>query len=148
MNNGSYKQLDRCKDVPTLTSAFKLFLRELHQPLINRDVIDSALELNLDLLKIGYDMQEEIIAQIRSSIELLPLLNYKVLHYILLHLKSVADNEENKMGASNLAVIFSQSLVETKRIGNQNMDEVMIETERNNKLTEILIMQVDELFHK
>ena len=141
-------QLDRCKDVPTLTSAFKLFFRELNQPLINRDVIDSALALNLNLSNIGYDLQDETIAQIKSSIELLPTLNYKVLHYILLHLKCVADNGENKMGASNLAVIFGQTLVENISIGNQNMDEVMKETERSNKLIEILIMHVDKIFHK
>ena len=148
MNNGSYKKLDRCNDVPTLTSAFRLFFRELNHPLINRDVIDSALALNLDLSNIGYDMQEETIAQIKSSIDVLPALNYKVLNYILLHLKRVADNEENKMGASNLAKIFGQSLVENVSIGNLNMDEVMIQTERTNKLIEIFIMYVDELFPK
>ena len=106
MNKGSYKELDRCRDVPTLTSAFRLFFRELNRPLINRNVIDSALALNLDLSNIGYDMQEKTIAQIKSCIDVLPALNYKVLNYILLHLKRVADNEENKMGASNLSKIF------------------------------------------
>ena len=142
VNNGSYKELDRCKDVPTLTSAFRLFFRELNRPLINRDVIDSALALNLALSNIGYDMQEKTIAQIKSCIDAPPALNYKVLNYILLHLKRVADNEENKMGASNLSKIFGQSLIENVSIGNLNMDELMIQTERSNKLIEIFIMYV------
>ena len=154
-NNGCYKYLNTCEKVSTLTSALKLFLRELRPPLISREAIDSplpsgpVLSSKLCLLSDDYCdgyWRSEIMAQIKSNIRLLPVLEQKVLHYILLHLKSVADNEENKMDASSLAIIFGQNLVESKPMGNRNMDEVMIETDCNNKFVEILITHVQELF--
>ena len=62
--------------------------------------------------------------------------------------KAIEINPNCADSYSNLAKIFGQSLVENVSTGNLNMDEVMIQTERTNKLIEIFIMYVDELFHK
>ena len=152
MNKGCYSQLDTCETVSTLTSALKLFLRELRQPLISREIIDPPmvetpeLSANLRLLRKGYNIQEEIVVQVKNIIMLLPSLEHGVLQYILLHLKRVADNEQNKMDAWSLAVIFGQNLVESKPLENQNIEEVMVDTDCNNKLVEILITHVEEFF--
>ena len=46
VNRGNYKPLERCKSAGALTSAFKMFLRELPRPLLDRSVVNNCVEVN------------------------------------------------------------------------------------------------------
>ena len=144
VNNGNYKEIEKCKSVATLTSAFKLFLRQLPTPIIERQMVELALSSNRASYRECSAIQ--LIADLKKSVALLPRVNYKSLHFILLHLKRVADNTENRMNSESLAIIFGQNLFPCKRGESLKIDGVLVETEQSNKLAEILITYVHDMF--
>ena len=129
----------------TLTSTFKLFLRDLQEPLITTKIKDSILASTQGIV-VTDSAKEEMILKIKEGLKMLPALNYNVLRYILHHLKRVVENKENRMNAQSIAVIFGQNFTPNKQVGGRDMKEMMIETERVNKLVEFALTHVHEIF--
>ena len=87
----NYTLIENYDNVANLTSALKLFLRELPTPLITTEVIDDVRKCGRNLSG-KYD-QNPLLVQIRKSLEVLDNLAYRVLRYLVLHAKRVADNK-------------------------------------------------------
>ena len=149
VNRGNYKQIERCKNVATLTSGLKMFLRDLPNPLLDRKVVDLCLALDLEnSLKVGCNV-EPTNERIRDNLKLLSTLHYDVLHFIMLHLSRVGDNQENKMSLQSLAIIFGQNLVPNKTPeSNSDIAGILLEAEKTNIFIELLIKYVHEIFVK
>ena len=147
VNKNHYKPLDRCKAVAAITSLLKMFLRDLSSPLIPRSVVDMCLTLDL-AGSLNKNSISQIIQDIKKNVALLPTLNYNVLRFLMLHLNRVAANEENKMSAQSLAIIFGQNLVPNKTPVNHNIGGILIEAEKTNIFVELLIKHVDDIFTK
>ena len=94
INENYYEELENCPTVETITSTFKLFLREMLEPLITKQVIDFLTESQADFSK-GCD-KDTLIVEFKGALELLTPLSYHTLHYIMQHLKRVADTRGNK----------------------------------------------------
>ena len=122
-----------------------MFLRDLPSPLIKRNVVDSCLALDLaGALK--NNSTALVLPEIKQNVSLLPTLNYNVLRLLMLHLKRVAANEENKMSSQGLAIIFGQNLIPNRTPEKQNIGGILLEAEKTNIFIELLIMHVDEIF--
>ena len=122
-----------------------MFLRDLPSPLINRNVVDLCLSLDLSgALK--KNSSALIIPEIQQNVSQLPMLNYNVLRVLMLHLKRVAANEENKMSSQGLAIIFGQNLIPNKTPETQNIGGILLEAEKTNMFIELLIMHADDIF--
>ena len=91
VNADNYTSLNSCKNVATLTSALKLFLREMKQPLIPKEITK---RVKSEKIELGgkYD-EKKLIKQLKNVFDRLDPLSYHVLHYLLLHLKRVLDIE-------------------------------------------------------
>ena len=144
MNRGNYKHLERCKSVGVLTSALKMFLRELPQPLIDGSVVNSCIALKLsEGLKSN---RKTLSKELRKQLNELPDLNYNLLEFLFLHLKRVVDNKENKMNSPSLAIIFGQNLISNQTKENSNIDQILLEAEKINSFIEMLITFAEDIF--
>lgn len=89
-------------DVHNITGLFKLFLRELPEPVIPFDLYNDF--ISADAID-GYD---ERLYMIRDLIWSLPAPNFALLRRLTQHCDMITDNEEvNAMHAANLAIIFA-----------------------------------------
>ena len=123
-----------------------MFLRQLPEPLIERSVVDSCFALKLsEGLKSN---SKPLGGEVRTQLSLLPDLNYNLLGFIFLHLKRVADNQDNKMNSPSLAIIFGQNLISNQTKESLNIDEILLEAEKINTLIELLISCADYIFTK
>ena len=146
VNRGNYKPLERCKSVGALTSAFKMFLRELPRPLLDKSVVNSCLHLNLE--KGSKLNNHALIGEVRKQLNMIPDLNYNLLRFIFLHLKQVADTPDNKMSSPSLAIIFGQNLISHHTDERLNIEGILLEAEKFNHFIELLISFADEIFTK
>jgi hypothetical protein len=89
--------------------------------------------------------KSRLVQTCQNSLKLLEPSSEQVLCFLLIHLKKVADEPANKMGARNLSTVFSPNLVqcimETRR-----PESMISEMELNNIVVEILIENVHEIF--
>ena len=72
-----------------LTSVFKLFLREMPTPLITEQILDDVKTQKINLF--GPKNKASLVAQLRKSLSVIDSLSFRVLRYLLLHAKRVAD---------------------------------------------------------
>eukprot|EP00051_Salpingoeca_urceolata_P022277 m.359214 g.359214 ORF g.359214 m.359214 type:complete len:154 (+) comp19950_c0_seq19:135-596(+) len=94
------------EDPTTVTSALKLYLREMPVPLM-------TFELHADFIRAAkVPTVEGRVAAIKESVKKLPALNYQILNALVMHLSRVAaKSDQNKMDASNLGVVFGPTLM-------------------------------------
>ncbi|KAK9471773.1 uncharacterized protein V1510DRAFT_437042 [Dipodascopsis tothii] len=99
---------DRWFDINTVAGCFKLFLRELPETILTK-------ELYRDFARIGGHGNEETqIRLLRRTVRRLPLVNYSLLRRLMEHLATIARHGElNKMHSVNLAIVFSMSFLLT-----------------------------------
>ena len=89
--------------------------------------------------------KSKIVSAYRQALKLLDHDSAAVLEYLLIHLRKVADQPAYKMGARNLATVFSPNLVQT--IYETRRPESMIsEMVLNNIIVELLIQNINEIF--
>ena len=93
INENNYESLENCTNIATITSVFKLFLREMLEPLITKEVSEFLTESHSDFSNTCD--QNELIPQLKNALTLLKPLSHRVLHYILQHLKRVTDIKGN-----------------------------------------------------
>ncbi|XP_007903020.2 rho GTPase-activating protein 1 [Callorhinchus milii] len=107
-NNGIRVDYEQYGDVHLAAVILKTFLRELPSPLLSFKLYDSVVAFQCV-------KEEEQIETQRSMIQSLPENNYIVLQYLVRFLGEVAaQSSENKMTASNLAVVLGPTLLWAK----------------------------------
>ena len=94
MNQGNYDYLSTIQDVSILTSALKMFFRELKEPLIPFETVQPLFDA----------FQQKNFENINKKvIEKFPQLHKNLLKILFEHLVKVTELEnENKMGVSNI----------------------------------------------
>ncbi|XP_006110854.2 rho GTPase-activating protein 25 isoform X2 [Pelodiscus sinensis] len=108
---GERPSFDRDTDVHTVASLFKLYLRELPEPVVPwlqyEDFLLCGMLLNADEMK----GQQELVKQL----SLLPRVNYNLLSYICRFLHEIQLNSSiNKMSVDNLATVIGVNLIRPK----------------------------------
>ncbi|KDQ11994.1 hypothetical protein BOTBODRAFT_176768 [Botryobasidium botryosum FD-172 SS1] len=110
-DSGNHVNFDdeRFVDIHTLCGAFKLWFRELPEPIFPYQMYDDAIESS----RISdYDARY---AKIRQLVHSLPRANFEILRRLLEHLDKVTDYEEhNQMTAESLAICFGQTLLKPR----------------------------------
>ena len=91
MNEYKYDAVENCSNIATLTSTVKLFLREMPDPLITKEMIDFVRTANLNLS--GKGDPKTLIPQLKKSLTYIDKIAYRNLHFILEHAKLCADQE-------------------------------------------------------
>ena len=89
MNEYKYDVVENCTNIATLTSTVKLFLREMPDPLITKEMIDYVRTANLNLS--GKGDPKTLISQLKKSLTYIDKIAYRNLHFILEHAKLCAD---------------------------------------------------------
>ena len=93
VNQNNYAVLEDCKNIATLTSTVKLFLREMPESLINREMVNYVKSSKIDLT--GKSDHKNLISQLKESLRKIDKTSYGVLNFLLAHAKRVADEEGN-----------------------------------------------------
>uniref|UniRef100_A0ACB8EYY9 Uncharacterized protein n=1 Tax=Sphaerodactylus townsendi TaxID=933632 RepID=A0ACB8EYY9_9SAUR len=108
---GERPSFDRETDVHTVASLFKLYLRELPEPVIPWTQYEDFL-LCGQLLAADETKGHQ---QLMKQLSLLPQDNYKLLSYICRFLYEIQQNaSSNKMSVENLATVFGVNLIRPK----------------------------------
>ena len=89
VNENKYDVLEGCKNIATLTSTLKLFLREMPDPLITKEMVNYVKTAKVDLS--GKGDHRTLISKLKKSLDHIDKLAYHVLHYLLEHAKHVVD---------------------------------------------------------
>lgn len=144
-DEGRYDVLDVCKEAPLLTSLFKLFLREMDEPIISKATRDCLYDviLNNEEKRDGQAM----ILKIGQVLELLDPITFATLRYLLFHLKLISSVKANRMDLHNLAIVFSPNIVYAG-VGGARAEQVLLYMEWNNLIVELLLDNVDLIFEK
>ncbi|XP_018617914.2 rho GTPase-activating protein 25 [Scleropages formosus] len=127
-------------DVHTVASLFKLYLRELPEPVVPwaqyQDFLECSKYLDPNSLA-GRDKLE-------AQISLLPRANYDLLSYICRFLYEVQQNSKvNKMSVENLATVFGVNLLKPQM---EDPFIMMRGTPQIQKLMTVMIRQHEDLF--
>jgi GTPase-activating protein BEM2 len=111
---------DRWFDINTVAGCFKLYLRELSEPLL-------TLELFSEFLSCGNGGNTpENTAKLRQLINQLPAVNYNLLKRLVQHLGLVAEHEQqNKMKPLSLSIVFSMSFYPSSDASHSMVPEQM-----------------------
>ncbi|XP_074837811.1 rho GTPase-activating protein 25 [Carettochelys insculpta] len=108
---GERPSFDRDTDVHTVASLFKLYLRELPEPVVPWSQYDDFLLCGMLLNADEMKGQQELVKQL----SLLPRVNYNLLSYICRFLHEIQLNSiVNKMSVDNLATVFGVNLIRPK----------------------------------
>ena len=128
-----YHSIEETRDVSLLTSALKLFFRELPRPLIGPRVRSSILE---NLEKDGSMKKLQAITDAMRT-EMSPN-QYVVTLSLLKHLERIAREPSNMMTSYNLATVFGPNVFhyETE---SRRPESMMSELEHNNLILQSLI---------
>ncbi|EPB89478.1 hypothetical protein HMPREF1544_03709 [Mucor circinelloides 1006PhL] len=125
-------------DINVITGLLKLYFRELKSPLLTFEYYDRFIEAA------RLQDYDERMFRLKSIIQVLPVVNYKVLHFLVRHLERVKNNSHiNKMEASNLALIFSIGLLRSKH---DDVSASILHTDLASKIVETIISHVDWFF--
>lgn len=94
---------DRWYDINTVAGCFKLYLRELPEPLLTSHLFSEFVACGTNGLKVR---------QLKECVQKLPAPNYNLLKRVSDHLVRVTDKGDiNRMHAVNLAIVFSMSFL-------------------------------------
>ncbi|XP_060107068.1 rho GTPase-activating protein 25 [Heteronotia binoei] len=108
---GERPSFDRDTDVHTVASLFKLYLRELPEPVIPWTQYEDFLSCG-QLLTVD---EAKGCQQLTKQLSLLPRDNYNLLSYICRFLYEIQQNAStNKMSVENLATVFGVNLIRPK----------------------------------
>ncbi|XP_041087806.1 rho GTPase-activating protein 25-like isoform X2 [Polyodon spathula] len=125
-------------DVHTVASLFKLYLRELPEPVIPWSQYEDFLNCSTE----GEVGQE----QLENQIALLPRANYSLLSYICRFLYEIQLNSSvNKMSVENLATVIGVNLLKPKI---EDPVTIMKGTPQIQKVMTVMISRHQELFPK
>lgn len=130
--------LDQEHDINVITGLLKLYFRELKNPLLTFEYYDRFIEAA------RLQDYDERMFRLKSIIQVLPVVNYKVLYHVARHLERVKDHSHiNKMEASNLALIFSMGLLRPKH---DDVSASIMHNDLSSTIVETIITHVDWFF--
>lgn len=140
IDKDEYKTLDSTNDVSLLASAMKLFFRELPDPMISKAVRDFMYQT------VCTEKNEaKRLESLRKGVHQMDEFSSAVLHYLLLHLRRVANEPANMMTPKSLATVFSPNLVHSA-VTTRRPESIMSEMELNSHILELLIEHVEKIF--
>ncbi|XP_050327867.1 uncharacterized protein LOC126757969 [Bactrocera neohumeralis] len=118
-------------DIHTITSLLKQFFRELSNPLIPQHIYN----------QLGRNFLETVgIEALKNTLEEMPDPNRATLKFLIRHLKNVAAfSKENRMPASNLAIVWGPCIFTSEQI-------VFGDIGRMNTLTKLFIENYEYVF--
>ncbi|XP_067857145.1 rho GTPase-activating protein 25-like [Heptranchias perlo] len=141
-DSGERPSFDRDTDVHTVASLFKLYLRELPEPVIPWSQYEDFLACSQIMSNDEEEGQQEVMKQV----SLLPQANYNLLSYICRFLHEVQLHcSVNKMSVDNLATVIGVNLLRPKI---EDPVAIMRGAPQIQKLMTVLISSHDELFPK
>ncbi|XP_051896862.1 rho GTPase-activating protein 25-like isoform X2 [Pristis pectinata] len=139
---GERPSFNRDTDVHTVASLFKLYLRELPEPVVPWSQYEDFLACSQMMGSDKMLGQQELTKQI----SLLPQANYNLLSYICRFLHEVQlHSAMNKMGVDNLATVIGVNLFRPKT---EDPVAIMRGAPQIQKLMTVMISNHDELFPK
>ncbi|CCE63073.1 hypothetical protein TPHA_0D04390 [Tetrapisispora phaffii CBS 4417] len=112
INNTFTLDDDRWYEINTIAGCFKMYLRELPDSLFTNEKIDDFAGVTLQF-KAKKLSEEEYTNSIIKLLNGLPNIYYETMKAIVLHLNTVHKHvSNNRMDASNLAIVFSMSFID------------------------------------
>eukprot|EP00038_Savillea_parva_P015071 m.12946 g.12946 ORF g.12946 m.12946 type:complete len:1623 (+) comp2994_c0_seq1:35-4903(+) len=111
-------ELNSVQDVNELTGLVKTLLRDMTPPLIPYELYHDAVAL----ATADADRQVDLVSELLIK---LPTSNFKIVMFLVNHLQQVAQRAlENRMGISNLAVVFGPTIMRSpKGLGDDMRDQ-------------------------
>lgn len=140
VDNGKYNEFDKCKDVFVLTSAVKLFFRDLKDPLIPQDVRDVLVEAQP-----GAPVHETS-KLLQDGIDHLDTLNRYTLTYFMAHLKRVERDKVTLMDADALGTVISPNLMHSCSEAVKRPISLIGDIQMNNRIVSLLVEHHDRVF--
>ncbi|ODQ67367.1 hypothetical protein NADFUDRAFT_7965, partial [Nadsonia fulvescens var. elongata DSM 6958] len=99
-------QDDRWFDINIVAGCFKLYLRELPEPLLSEELFPEF------IATASLKSEPEIVRRLNILVHELPPINYHLLERLMSHLSLVASKGDvNRMPAVNLAIVFTMSFL-------------------------------------
>ncbi|KAF5402420.1 Rho GTPase-activating protein 1 [Paragonimus heterotremus] len=136
-NRGDLVDLREYDDPHLAAALLKSFLRELSEPLLTFELYDEVLGMS------NYQGRAKVSAIKELVLTKLPDDNYEVLNYLMRFLTEVTLHAtQNKMNASNLAVVFGPSLIWSRYQASLSAITVI------NAFVQILITHYESIFIK
>ncbi|XP_029294572.1 rho GTPase-activating protein 23 isoform X3 [Cottoperca gobio] len=129
---------EKWQDLNVVSSLLKSFFRKLPEPLFTNDKYNDFIDAN------RMDSASERLKTMNKLIRDLPDYYYDTLKFLVVHLKTVADNsDKNKMEPRNLALVFGPTLVRTSE---DNMKDMVTHMPDRYKIVETLIQHCNWFF--
>ena len=135
---GDLDYLAQVQDVHNLTGTFKLFFRELTDPLLPWGTALSLITCEKEKNK------SKRIKSIKAELSKLPTANKETLKVLLQHLQKVQDSsDKNKMDAKNLATVFGPCITWRPIV---DCDELVNDLMNQKSLAEMLISHCKSIY--
>jgi len=126
-------------NVHDVSSVFKLFFREMPEPLLTYGLYDPVLRL---MASHTPEATEKTLAEMAKLLKGLPKCNLQLLFWLLRYLnKYLQYSEQSKMTSSNISIVFSPNLCRPK----QETIEYSLQLEKVNNAFELMINQHQQL---
>lgn len=118
LSNSFTLEDDRWFEINAIAGCFKMYLRELPECLFTNERVQAFANLALRYKSHQINLEEFIHTMI-LLLRTLPLCYYHTLKRIVIHLNKVHQHvENNRMDASNLAIVFSMSFINQEDLAN------------------------------
>lgn len=109
---------DRWFEINAIAGCFKMYLRELPESLFTNELITDFTR-SVQKFKSHEIEYDEFKGEMIDKLTQLPRCNYETLKRIVLHLNKVHRHvDNNRMDASNLAIVFSMSFIDQENLAN------------------------------
>ena len=132
---------ERWLDENNVAGLFKLFFKELTEPLVGSQVYNSL----VSTINKETDSQGQLIREIQQLIQAMPDTNLCTLDYVVAHLCRVAQCvDKNRMSVRNLAIVFGPTLVTRRDL---TSIELISETNAQVCIMEQLIINYNHIFN-
>ncbi|XP_048394900.2 rho GTPase-activating protein 29-like [Stegostoma tigrinum] len=148
-----------------ISNVLKLFLRQLPEPLIpfhlynefvglakeSHNISDEddgkPIILNADKKESTNIGMKKILLKVKDLLCQLPQANYNTLQYLMTHLCRVAEKEEeNKMSASNLGIIFGPTLIRPRQTDATASLSSLVDYPYQAQMVELFITHYEKIF--
>ncbi|KAJ2492818.1 Rho-type gtpase-activating protein [Coemansia sp. RSA 2050] len=125
-------------DVTSVTSVLKQYFRDLPNPLMTSETYHLWVQAS------NIASNEERVKVYRTISDSMPTSHSETLRYLMLHLKRVADNQqENKMTPNNLSVVFAPNIL---HMGKNDVLQEMANMSGISRTVSFLIQNADDIW--
>ncbi|KAI6660665.1 hypothetical protein LOD99_10345 [Oopsacas minuta] len=132
---------ERWADENNIAGLFKLFFKELTEPLVSADLYNSL----IGTISKTLDSQGQLIREVQRLIQSMPDTNLNTLDYVVAHLCRVAQcSTKNRMSVRNLAIVFGPTLITRRDL---TSIELISQTNAQVCIMELLILHYDHVFN-